>query len=340
MSAATASATGIPRLAAALAVAAATLAAPASSADRMEAATPTVFAPGVVSGPAHDSAPTFAPDGDTLYFQRSSKEGATILETHRAGDGWSPPRVAPFSGAWSDLEPSLARDGSFMVFISNRPAQPGGAPIDGEYNGKRFAGHGGNLWRVDREGDGWGKPWRLPDAVNGSTATFATSVVADGSVYFMHPSGDAGKFRLYRSQYRDGAYLAPEPLPFSAGGDFSDVDPAVAPDESFMVFGSGRAPARGMDLFIVFREDGRWGTPRHLGDVVNAEGSDAEPRLGPDLCTLYFSSERTVPIRYPRDPAQADRDLARIQAWDNGQYNIWRVSLAPWVPACHDAPSP
>lgn len=308
-------------------------------ADRTHVTAPTVFAPGVVSGPAHDSAPAFTPDGATLYFQRSSSEGATILETHREGDGWSQPRVAPFSGTWSDLEPSLSPDGRFLVFISNRPAQPGGALLDGDYNGQHHAGHGGNLWRVDREGDGWGTPWRLPDAVNGSNATFATSVVADGSVYFMHPSGDTGKFHLYRSQYRDGTYMAPEPLPFSSSDAFSDVDPAVAADESFMVFGSGREPARGMDLFIVLREGGHWGTPQHMGDVVNAAGSDAEPRLGPDGCTLYFSSERTVPIHYPRDPAQAARDLDRIQSWDNGQYNIWRTSLAPWVPACRGAAS-
>jgi len=113
------------------------------------------------------------------------------------------------------------------------------------------------------------------------------------------------------------------------------VDPAVAPDQSYLVFASSRAPAKGMDLFVVLRgADGTWGTPRHMGDIVNAEGSDAEPRLGPDRCTLYFSSERTQPVAYPRDRAQAERDLARIQAWDNGQYNIWRTSLAGWVPAC------
>lgn len=297
------------------------------------AAAPTVFAPGVVSGPAHDSAPAFSPDGRTLYFQRSSPQGATILVTHRQGAGWSKPEVAPFSGVWSDLEPSLAPDGNFLVFISNRPAQPGGAPLDGEYNGSRQPQGGGNLWRVDRKGDGWGEPWRLPDPVNRNASTFATSVVADGSVYFMQPSEKTGKFRLFRSQLRDGVYQAPEPLSFSDGTSAtSDVDPAVAADESFMVFGSGRAPARDMDLFIVFRErDGRWGIPRHLGEEVNAAGSDAEPRLGPDDRTLYFSSERATPIVYPRRRTDAVRDLARIQAWDNGQYNIWQVSLAPWL---------
>lgn len=303
--------------------------APAAGPATGMAAVPAVFAPGVVSGPAHDSAPTFTPDGTTVYFQRSSPAGATIMVSQRREDGWSAPQVASFSGRWSDLEPSLSPDGSFLVFISNRPATPGGRPIDGHYNGADHPAHGGNLWRVDRKGSGWGEPVRLPDVVNRSTSTFSTSVVADGSVYFMQPSEVSGRFRLYRSQYRDGSYQAPTPLPFTddvLGG----VDPAVAPDESFMVFGSNRKPAHDMDLFIVFRDAGRWGTPVHMG-TINAKGSDAEPRLGPDQRTLYFSSERFTPIHYPRDRADAERDLARIEAWDNGQYNIWQVSLDPWL---------
>jgi hypothetical protein len=53
------------------------------------------------------------------------------------------------------------------------------------------------------------------------------------------------------------------------------VDPAVAPDESFMIFGSSRAAANSID--------------------------------------------------------QARRDVERIESWDNGQYNVWRVPLAPWL---------
>jgi hypothetical protein len=106
------------------------------------------------------------------------------------------------------------------------------------------------------------------------------------------------------------------------------VDPTVAPDESFMIFGSGRPPARSIDLFLVRRQGSGWGNPSHLGEELNTAGSDAEPRLSPDLKTLYFSSERTVPISYPRSRDHAREDLERIQLWDNGQYNIWSVPVA------------
>src|SRR4030095_16045848 len=215
--------------------------------------------------------------------------------------------------------------GSFLVFISNRPSAQGGQPLQGFYKGSSQTG--GNMWRLDRRGDSWSEPVRLPPTVNRSTTIFAPAVVADGSVYFMDRYGEKPRFRLYRSQYRAGTYEAAQPLQFSDGAT-TDVDPTVAPDESFMIFGSGRPPARGIDLFLVRREGSNWGQPIHLGVELNTPGSDAEPRLSPDLKTLYFSSERTVPITYPRSLEQAREDLERMQAWDNGQYNIWYVPLA------------
>jgi len=287
---------------------------------------PEIFAPGVVSGPNHEAAPAFTPDGATLYFQRSTPRGGTILVTHRRAKGWSKPKIAPFSGVWSDMEPAMAPDGSFLIFVSNRPVTAGDKPLQGFYGGG--VQDGGNLWRVDRRGDSWSEPVRLPETVNRSSNIFAPSIVADGSVYFMDTFGEKRRFRLYRAQYRDGTYQVAEPLPFS-DGTYTDVDPAVAANESFMIFGSGRPPAKSMDLFLVRQTNGVWGEPIHLGDAINTPGSDAEPRLSPDQQTLYFSSERTAVVTYPRTLSQAAEDLARMHEWDNGQYNIWNVPLGP-----------
>jgi Tol biopolymer transport system component len=169
----------------------------------------------------------------------------------------------------------------------------------------------------------------LPASVNVSTSTFAPSVTADGSLYFMRPDERTGHFRLFRARMVDGAYSPPVALPFS-DGSVTDVDPVVAPDQSFMVFGSGRKPARSIDLFIAFSVRDSWSTPQHLGDVLNSEGSDAEPRLGPDSRTLYFSSERLADM-----PAGGARP-----PWDNGKYNIWRASLAPWLDCQHHVAAP
>jgi Tol biopolymer transport system component len=232
------------------------------------------------------------------------------------------PMTASFSGRWSDMEPAMSPDGRFLIFVSNRPVDDSGKPLDGFFMGKRFPGGGGHLWRVDREGNGWGRPMQLPGVINSSDSTFAPSVARDGSLYFMRATADGRRFHLYRAQAIAQGYLPAELLPFS-GSAATDVDPAVAPDESFLVFGSGRDPARGMDLFIVFSRAGSWGAPMHLGNLVNGVGSDAEPRWSPDGKTLYFSSER-VAIQAAGQSA-AD--------WNNGKYNIWSVPLTPWLPS-------
>ena len=288
--------------------------------------TPEVFAPGIVSGPNHEAAPAFTPDGSTLYFQRSTPRGGIILVTQRRGNGWSKPKIAPFSGVWSDIEPAMAPDGSFLIFVSNRPATAEGEALQGFYNGSLQ--DGGNMWRVDRRGDSWSEPIHLPETVNRSANVFAPSIASDGSLYFMDTFGEKRRFRLYYSQYREGSYQAAQALPFS-DGTYTDVDPAVASNGSFLIFGSGRPPAKSVDLFIVRQTNGVWGEPIHLGDTINTPGSDAEPRLSPDQQTLYFSSERTTLVTYPRTLSQAAKDLERMHVWDNGQYHIWRAPLGP-----------
>jgi hypothetical protein len=69
--------------------------------------TPQIFAPGVISGPGNDGSPTFSPDGNTLFFTRSTSHWTIILESHQVQGKWSTPIVAPFSGEWPGI---LSRD--------------------------------------------------------------------------------------------------------------------------------------------------------------------------------------------------------------------------------------
>jgi len=294
-------------------------------------APPLIFAPGVISGPAHDASPAFTPDGKTVFFSRGNTSSSTVLVSHLQGDSWSQPTIASFSGEWDDMEPTMAPDGTYLLFISNRPFKQGGKPADGFYNGKNWPGQGSGIWRVDRTATGWGEPHALPTTVNSGPTIFAPSVAGDGSVYLMKPDGPKNRFRLFRSQWNGHTFDTPVPLSFSTGEE-TDVDPAVAPDESFLVFGSGRTPAnKSIDLFISFRDHGIWGDPIHLGDVLNSPGSDAEARLSPDHRTLYFASDRVAPTKFPESIGERKKDLERMAEWNNSLYNIWFISLDPWL---------
>jgi hypothetical protein len=128
-----------------------------------------------------------------------------------------------------------------------------------------------------------------------------------------------------------GQFQTPELILSPLDATYSDVDEAVAPDESFMVFCSSRPPAENMDLFIVFRKNGKWDQPIRLSAPTNGPGSETEARLSPDHQTLYFSSDRVIPVSFPRTQDAAKKELQRMQSWDNGLYNIWSVSISHLV---------
>jgi WD40-like Beta Propeller Repeat len=167
--------------------------------------------------------------------------------------------------------------------------------------------------------------------VNSFEQIFRPSMAADGTVYFT--AANSGKeLSLFRSQYKNGAFLKAEPLSFS-DGSVKDVDPEIAPDQSFLIFSSKR-PFPGDDthehLFIVRNKDGHWGAIepiRYGGDVANGSSEDNDPRLGPDRRSIYFSSDRAVAVRFPRTHAQAVEDFQRLEQWDNSNSNIWMIPL-------------
>ncbi len=287
---------------------------------------PVIFAPGIISGGSNELSPAFAPDCKSVWYTVDNGTEYAIVTSHIEHGHWTVPTVAEFSGYWRDLEATMAPDGSYLIFASNRPATAGGAPLDGNYGGSVRPGRGGNLWRVDRRGSGWSTPVRLPETVNANSSVFSPSIAGNGNLYFMKPDS-TGSFQLYRSAYENGQYQPAARLPFS-DSPYSSVDPAVAPDESFVVYSSDRPPTakNDDDLFIVFQHNGTWDTPVSLGPRVNSPTSEIEARLSPDSRTVYFTSKRVAPWT-PGTPVVIDR----MRVWNNGLQHIWRADLSPWI---------
>jgi hypothetical protein len=280
---------------------------------------PQIFAPGEISASPSEDCFSMTPDGNTAVFDISNGSSVTIVISHKLKGHWSKPEIASFSGEWIDHDPAVSPDGKFVVFASERPATAGGTPV-------------GGLWRVDRKGDGWGEPRRLPDAVNVSPRIYAPSIAADGSVYFIRHDDD-NLMHIFRSQYKDGVYQPAVRQKVGNPGE-RQKDPGIAPDESFVVYDAPDPANKDQDrLYIAFKEGDHWGAQRDLGDAMNAGNNPWGAHVSADGKTLYFNSDRSIKVVYPRSRDQAEQDMARLLSWDDGESNIWSLSLQSLIAA-------
>jgi Tol biopolymer transport system component len=240
-----------------------------------------LVAPGVINTAADEYGPTLTADGRTMYFtRRVDRAGRENIVMSRLGpNGWSVPEIVTFSGQGEDKEPYLAPDG--RLYFASRRAYPGKAPAEGE--------EAYDLFVVEWTGADWGEPRPLTGA-NSATHDNYPAVAANGSLYFASQRpGGAGGNDLWRAARVDGSYHAATNLT-SLNSPHSDADPFIAPDESYMVFSSGRLGGLGQgDLYVSFRRRGRWTEPRSLGPLVNTDDYEYTPWITSDGRWLYFS---------------------------------------------------
>lgn len=245
---------------------------------------PTVFAPGVISTDAEEWGITFTPDGLSAYFARSEQffpqsRQATIMETHWEDGRWSEPRVAAFSGEWSDIDPFISPDGTQLFFSSIRP-------VDGVERADI------NLWVVERAGEGWGDPIYLGDTVNSTADELYPAVTADGTLYFASDRrGGEGGWDIYRA-VRDatGAYQAAENLGPPINTARWEFNPYISPDGTTLLFTAlGRSATGALGgIYVTYLQDNVWSEPVGLGPLVNSSADEYHPRLSPQGDVLFF----------------------------------------------------
>jgi hypothetical protein len=263
-----------------------------------------------------DIAPAFTADGKTVFFGRWQDGTSTIMVSHLAGGHWSKPEPASFSGQWRDIEPTMAPDGSYLVFSSNRPAVAGGQAIDGFFQGKEQPGKGGNLWRVD-QASGWSKAVRYPDEVNDNNAIYSPSVASSGNLYFNRSDPETKRERLCWSQFINGLYTKPEPVSFD-DETTRNFTAAVAPDESFIIFSGHRPPSpeHMAVVFVSFAKDHKWQTPVPFKPYLLGE----QTRFSPDMKTLYWTTDHPYQQAPTTDASAATKT----------PYRIWQIPLEGW----------
>lgn len=250
----------------------------------------TLFEPGVISTPLEEYRVSFTPSGDTAYFAHGDQffpisQQATIYFSTFERGRWTEPRVAPFSGAYADIDPFVSSDGQRLYFSSIRPV-----------NGVQRAD--ADLWVVERTAGGWSEPVHLGDLVNTAYDELYPSVSDEGTLYFGSPRpGGFGGWDVWSSTPLNGVYGAAVNVGPGVNSPYWDFNPAVSEDGTTLLFTSLNRPGGyGLgDIYVSRLRGGAWTPAANLGPAVNTAADEYHPSLSPKEKTLYFLRHTYAP---------------------------------------------
>jgi Tol biopolymer transport system component len=194
------------------------------------------------SGQYSDMDPFLSPDGQRLYFSSirpvdgQPRADMELWMVERTPSGWSEPiHLGPEVNSPEDeLYASASADGT--LYWASGPLFP--------QPGKHF-----DIYRAERQGDGFASREALGDAVN--------RVPAD------YPGGGLQ--------------------------DAWEFNPKISVDGHTLVFTSLRPGGYGLgDLYVSHLRGGEWSAAQNLGPAVNSAMDEYHPTLSRDRRTLYF----------------------------------------------------
>ncbi len=149
---------------------------------------------------------------------------------------------------------------------------------------------------MSRKVDGvWQKGEPLED-INTDLNEGAQSISADGKllVFTACTRRDGyGSCDLYFSEVVDGRWTKVANMGKEVNSRARETQPSLSADGKAIYFSSDRGGGQGeMDIWVSKREEnGAWGIPENLGEVINTKGIDRAPFIHQDGQTLYFMSD-------------------------------------------------
>ena len=287
-----------------------------------------LYGAGLFTTGAWDFFMAFTPDQTDVFFCRANDTFSTydIFETRLGADGhWTAPSKPGFAAQWSNADPHVSPDGNTVFFISNRPpsGKPGEPAVPDTYD----------IWFAEREKGGtWGAAQRLPAPVNDIKAEkYSPSVARNGNLYFgTVRAGGRGASDLWIARRVNGVYQTPENLGEAINTAGDEVEPWIAPDESYLIFSAlHRADSiGGYDLYVSRKVGGSWEKARLVTGGINTPAREFNQSVSPDGKWLYFSSDRryTGPLGERFDTPRDERAVTGIG--DGKRGDIYRIAIS------------
>ena len=147
--------------------------------------------------------------------------------------------------------------------------------------------------KVDGE---WTQAFPLKSINRPNTNEGAQTISQDGKLLFYtvcDGRNDFGSCDLYFAEVVNGRWTKAKNMGAQINGAGWDTQPTISADKKNLYYTSKRkGSVGGSDIWMSTRsEDGEWGKPINLGEVINTAGDEASPFIHPDNNTLYFMSD-------------------------------------------------
>ena len=285
-------------------------------------ATAQLLLPGFIDTGEAERDGAFSPNMDRFLYSLTFPGNTTsvIMEMALTDDGLEAARVASFSGCYPDIEPFITPDGAWCYFASRRPVSENEELKDWD------------IWRVPRQGSGWGIPENIGAPVNTPGNEFYPSLSRDGTLYFTATrEGGMGHEDIWFADPTSDGFAEPQVLGAminSAGWEFNAW---IHPNEDLLLYTAfGREDdLGGGDLYAAHRDStGIWQAAIHLGPEVNSDKMDYCPSISPDNQVLIFSSKRAILTLPASPPLTDDRARELLRSPGNGRDDIYLISTA------------
>jgi Tol biopolymer transport system component len=233
-----------------------------------------------VNSDAGESWLTLHPNGRTAIFGRhvDGFGDQRIYMTAWDGRSWSTPAIAPFGIDVNERGARFSADGEIVYFASTRPTVEDDTDNDW------------NIWSVVGNAESWGVPKPLTE-INSSNDDFHPSASANNEVFYgSRRSESTGESDMFVAREGPAGWIV-EPL-FDLNTEYSEPDPFIAPDGSYVIFARTNAPGGfgGDDLYISYASDGGWTEPQNLGSEVNTSEYEYGAFVTADGETLIYTT--------------------------------------------------
>ncbi|MCI0751284.1 MAG: OmpA family protein [Flammeovirgaceae bacterium] len=201
-----------------------------------------------------------------------------ILISYNASGSWSEPKVVPVASDYQVGTAGISADGQKMLIFMGGADDPG------------------NIFLINKDGDGWSRPGILSSTMNSKFLETTASITPDGkTIYFASDrQGGKGGLDIYKITLQaNGSWSAPANLgaPINTADD--EDAPFIHPDQKTLYFTSnGHTGIGGRDIFVSRLNENTWTNPVNVGYPVNTTANDNYFTLLADGTRAYFSSDR------------------------------------------------